>query len=61
MCITLASSLDTMIKHISELLLEMISEEEKLKSKLESNVETCRQELSKLQSDLQLRVEVTSY
>ena len=50
-----------MIKHISELLLEMISEEEKLKSKLESNVETCRQELSKLQSDLQLRVEVTRY
>ena len=53
-------SLDTMIKHMSELLLEMISEEEKLKSKLENNVETCKQELSKLQADLQLRIEVIS-
>ena len=46
----------TVLFHLRNLLQQMVSEEEQLKTTLQANVETCTQELEKLSEELGLPV-----
>ena len=50
---------NSMVEHVSQLLLEMLEEEKSMKRKMEKSVQTCMDEMEQIEQELKLTSSVT--